>query len=308
MTHADDLEFGDEAFAELVRQSRYEVDKVTAVCADVGDMLAAIKRQAADNHARAAQDMLHDVPSEQRELQVVGAELTRAFRAPMSKSGHYGVSPSLEEQWNDDEWRELATSPSCPEDEIRQVHVEGYAETSWDLSIVVADASRGNRAAIKVLLNRIQPLIVRYCRARIGKMRHLQSEPDELAREVCIAVLTALPGYRAKGRPFLAFVYGIAANKIAHWTQVNELESATDQRVMPDSETHLAESDNLAQMTELLSRLPSKQRDILVLRVACGLSAEETADAIGSTPGAVRVAQHRALTRLREEIARLELM
>jgi RNA polymerase sigma-70 factor (ECF subfamily) len=30
-----------------------------------------------------------------------------------------------------------------------------------------------------------------------------------------------------------------------------------------------------------------------------GLSAEETAGAVGSTPGAVRVAQHRALTRLR---------
>ncbi|MGI5503019.1 RNA polymerase sigma factor ShbA [Lentzea sp. CA-135723] len=185
------------------------------------------------------------------------------------------------------------------------MHVEGYAETSWDLSIVVADASRGNRAAVEVLLSRIQPLIVRYCRARLGKMRHLQSEPDELAREVCLAVLTALPDYRAQGRPFLAFVYGIAANRIAHWSRVNELESAADQRVMPSLEAHYAESDQLAQMTELLSRLPSKQRDILVLRVACGLSAEETADAIGSTPGAVRVAQHRALTRLRKEIDRL---
>jgi len=33
------------------------------------------------------------------------------------------------------------------------------------------------------------------------------------------------------------------------------------------------------------------------------LSAEETAEAVGSTPGAVRVAQHRALARLKSEIA-----
>jgi hypothetical protein len=33
--------------------------------------------------------------------------------------------------------------------------------------------------------------------------------------------------------------------------------------------------------------------------VVVGLSAEETAEAVGSTPGAVRVAQHRALSRLR---------
>ena len=56
-------------------------------------------------------------------------------------------------------------------------------------------------------------------------------------------------------------------------------------------------------MGKLLRLLPDKQREILVLRVVVGLSAEETAEAVGSTPGAVRVAQHRALGRLRKEIA-----
>ncbi|REO45365.1 RNA polymerase subunit sigma, partial [Mycobacterium tuberculosis] len=40
----------------------------------------------------------------------------------------------------------------------------------------------------------------------------------------------------------------------------------------------------------------------LILRVVVGLSAEETAAAVGSTTGAVRVAQHRALQRLKDEI------
>ena len=38
----------------------------------------------------------------------------------------------------------------------------------------------------------------------------------------------------------------------------------------------------------------------MVLRLAIGLSAEETAQAIRSTPGTVRVTQHRALGRLRK--------
>ena len=39
---------------------------------------------------------------------------------------------------------------------------------------------------------------------------------------------------------------------------------------------------------------------MLVLRVAVGLSAEETGRAMGMTAGAVRVAQHRALVKMRE--------
>jgi RNA polymerase sigma-70 factor (ECF subfamily) len=52
----------------------------------------------------------------------------------------------------------------------------------------------------------------------------------------------------------------------------------------------------------MLSGLPSQQREILTLRVAVGLSAEETAVALGMTAGAVRVAQHRALAKLRRVI------
>ena len=39
-----------------------------------------------------------------------------------------------------------------------------------------------------------------------------------------------------------------------------------------------------------------------MLRVVVGLSAEETAVAVGSTPGAVRVAQHRAVAKLRPAV------
>jgi RNA polymerase sigma-70 factor (ECF subfamily) len=62
------------------------------------------------------------------------------------------------------------------------------------------------------------------------------------------------------------------------------------------------DSESAARMNRLLAILPEKQREILVLRVVVGMSAEETAVAVGSTAGAVRVAQHRALARLKGEL------
>ena len=36
-----------------------------------------------------------------------------------------------------------------------------------------------------------------------------------MAQEVCLALLSALPSYRDMGRPFGAFVFAIAAHKVA---------------------------------------------------------------------------------------------
>lgn len=124
-----------------------------------------------------------------------------------------------------------------------------------------------------------------------------------------MAAITALPRYKDQGRPFLAFVYGIAAHKVAdaHRAQGRNKADATD--TLPDRpsleagpEQMAMDSDAAERMNRLLATLPEKQREILVLRVVVGMSAEETAEAVGSTAGAVRVAQHRALARLKGEL------
>ncbi len=173
---------------------------------------------------------------------------------------------------------------------------------------LVATAMTGDRRAVERVLTIIRPLVVRYCRARLGAPDRSSASADDVAQEVCLAVLTALPGYRVQGKPFLAFVYGIAAHKVidAHRAASrNRSEPVAD---VPDS-TEVADPEQRAlrvelsgEMGELLARLPDKQREIIVLRVVVGLSAEETAEAVGSTPGAVRVAQHRALARLRRSL------
>ena len=79
---------------------------------------------------------------------------------------------------------------------------------------LVAAAMTGDREAVGRVLAIIRPLVVRYCRARLGAPDRSSASADDVAQEVCLAVLTALPGYRVQGKPFLAFVYGIAAHKV----------------------------------------------------------------------------------------------
>jgi RNA polymerase sigma-70 factor (ECF subfamily) len=183
-----------------------------------------------------------------------------------------------------------------------------------DLAIVVAAAVSGDRAATERLLGYVRPLVIRYCRARVGRQERSFASADDVAQEVCLAVLTALGSYRDQGRPFLAFVYGIAAHKVADAHRAAARNRAEPVAEVPDEpeldagpEQRAMRVEMTSQMAELLKVLPAKQREILVLRVVVGLSAEETADAVGSTPGAVRVAQHRALARLRTAAARWEL-
>jgi RNA polymerase sigma-70 factor, ECF subfamily len=177
------------------------------------------------------------------------------------------------------------------------------------LDAVVAEAVAGNRDALREVLETIRPIVVRYCRARVGTTERSGLSADDVAQEVCLAAITALPRYKDQGRPFLAFVYGIAAHKVADAHRAAARNKAEPTDVVPERfsldagpEQMALDSESSAQMNRLLAVLPDKQREILILRVVVGMSAEETAEAVGSTAGAVRVAQHRALARLKSEI------
>jgi RNA polymerase sigma-70 factor, ECF subfamily len=166
-------------------------------------------------------------------------------------------------------------------------------------------AVRGHPGAIEALLKQIRPMVVRYCRARLGRVTGHYYVADDVAQEVCLAVLAALPRYRDMGRPFASFVFGIASHKVADAARnasrlavpYEDLPDGPDERPGPE-ETVVAYIE--AERTRaLLAQLPHHLRELLILRVVTGLSAEETGNVLGMSAGAVRVAQHRALARLR---------
>ncbi|WP_245633774.1 RNA polymerase sigma factor ShbA [Amycolatopsis jejuensis] len=175
----------------------------------------------------------------------------------------------------------------------------------------VRAAIDGAPDAAQELLSAVRPLVVRYCRARLGGLENAYASADDVAQDVCLALLTALPGYRQQGRPFLAFVYGIAQHKVADAHRAAARNRADATPDLPDTadpadgpEQHALRDELNDRLSRLLQLLPERQREIVVLRVVVGLSAEETAEAVDSTPGAVRVAQHRALLRLRSALER----
>jgi RNA polymerase sigma-70 factor (ECF subfamily) len=179
--------------------------------------------------------------------------------------------------------------------------------TKEDLDPLVKDAGEGNPAAIHSLLQMIEPVVVRYCRARMGGRDLSYLSADDVAQEVCLAVLKALPDYQDRGGSFLYLVHAIAANKVADAYRAVARDRSEPVPELPERpllsgnepESHALQQHLGARLGRLLASLPRVQQEILTLRIAVGFSATETAEALGISAGNVRVTQHRALTRLR---------
>ena len=130
-----------------------------------------------------------------------------------------------------------------------------------------ADSS-GGRGVDVGLMAEVRPAVTRYCRARLGAVERAA----DLARTVCRTILAKAPA-TADEAVLTAFVYRTAA-------------AAVD----------AAEPGGLPAQ---LAQLPPTEREVLVLRVAVGLSLERTAAALGASPDVVLRVQHHAMQLLR---------
>jgi len=155
---------------------------------------------------------------------------------------------------------------------------------------------REHQDAVEALLRQFRPAVVRYCRARLAR-NHTRTgslDEDDVAQEVCLALLSALPSYRDMGRPFGAFVFAIAAHKVADAARgaaraplpVPVLPDLPDRCLGPEETVVRNVDARLARA--LLASLPAAQRRLLLLRVVAGLSAEDTGYVLDMSPGAVR--------------------
>ncbi|NUT37566.1 MAG: RNA polymerase sigma factor ShbA [Hamadaea sp.] len=176
----------------------------------------------------------------------------------------------------------------------------------WSESELVERAVRGEPDATAALLTDVRPGVMRYCRARLGQIGGAYTTADDISQEVCVAILRALPRYRQEGVPFSAFVYGIAARKVADAQRsavrrltvpVDALPERAD--AQPGPEQQAISADQARRLALLLNHVSDTQREILVLRVAVGLSADEVGSVLHMSATAVRVAQSRALAKLR---------
>jgi RNA polymerase sigma-70 factor, ECF subfamily len=206
----------------------------------------------------------------------------------------------------------LRADPAAETSDFGAGVAEQAAAQQGPIDYLVQAAVANDVLARDRLIAAVYPLVLRYCRGRLGGHTSVIGSADDVTQDVCLAVVTALPSYVYAGRSFEAFVYGIAAHKVADAfrakfrNRTEPMAEPPDRPVPHDGpEQRLLAGELAERLAELLQLLTPRQREVLILRVAVGLSAEETAEAVGSTPGAVRVAQHRALNQLRAAICRV---
>jgi RNA polymerase sigma-70 factor (ECF subfamily) len=167
-------------------------------------------------------------------------------------------------------------------------------------------ASTGDRQACDDLMTELRPPLVRYCRGRLRNAVDA-STAEDIAQETLIGVLRALPTFdHDAGSPFLGFAFRIARNKIVDTvrrgriSRIDLVDDVPETAASVDGPDELAiRAEHTVMIVKLMGRLPERHREVLRLRLVVGLSAVETAEILGSTPGSVRVTQHRALVALR---------
>ncbi len=132
-------------------------------------------------------------------------------------------------------------------------------------------------------------------------------DPDGLANDALAEAFRALPRFEGDDDAFRGFVFHIARRRlIDEYRRRNRRVKA---RPVPDHPDVAAPGDPFAESlgydraVALVNGLTADQRDVILLRVLCDLSLEQTATALDKPIGAVKSLQRRALDSLRRKIS-----
>jgi RNA polymerase sigma-70 factor (ECF subfamily) len=169
-------------------------------------------------------------------------------------------------------------------------------------------AQAGDSAAYLRLLQELMPRL----RQVIARRRRHNQSPDieDLVQDVLLAVHVARASYDPV-RPFFPWLLAIVRNRIvdgarrfgrqaAHEVQVEDLD-VTFARDLSNSRVD-ALVDGPA-LRDAIEALPAGQRQAIELLKLRGLSLKEASAATGVSPGALKVATHRAIGALRRMLA-----
>jgi RNA polymerase sigma-70 factor (ECF subfamily) len=127
---------------------------------------------------------------------------------------------------------------------------------------------------------------------------------DDVVAETWSRAIKGIDRYRWTPVGFDGWLFGIARRVIAdHHRQAGKVRVLGSRRVAEVAADGPGDGLEVAQewvgVRRRFAELPDADREVLELRVVAGLSAEQAGAVLGRKPGAIRTAQHRALTRLR---------
>jgi RNA polymerase sigma-70 factor, ECF subfamily len=166
------------------------------------------------------------------------------------------------------------------------------------LPALIAEAADGDQRALRELADIVVPFVNYYCRIHLGTTQAAQQVAQGISRKI----LKTLPSYLRSRAPFWGYVYGVTARAVVDAQRYTSPEHSDPVHLYEGKPGQLVDPGCARLVAQLLATLPSEQREVLVLRVPLRLTVEDTAKIVGMSPATVRLIQHRALNRLRQEL------
>ena len=128
-----------------------------------------------------------------------------------------------------------------------------------------------------------------------------REEAQDLTAEVFHEALAGIQRFEWKGKPFAAWLLGIAAKVIAdHWERRGKRRDVSADDL---EQTRMeAVSEQRAMLFQLVDALPEDQRQVIIRRFVDQRSVRDIAQEFGRSEGAVKQLQFRALQTLRSRM------
>jgi len=168
-----------------------------------------------------------------------------------------------------------------------------------DESSLVARAGR-DPEAFGCLYDLHVDRIYRFIYARVRE----RALAEDLTADAFINALHSINRYRPSGVPFAAWLYRIAANRVAdHYRRLHPAVDWEELAFLPGTEPLVLDEVVARERSRLLwavvDRLPGLQRAAIILRYGEDLTIDAIAQVLGKSPGAVNVLLWRAVCALR---------
>jgi RNA polymerase sigma-70 factor (ECF subfamily) len=164
---------------------------------------------------------------------------------------------------------------------------------------------KGDPRGAEALLERHQKEVYNVALRMLGE----PAAAEDAAQDAFLRAFTRLDLYR-EGEPFGAWLHGIVRNRCLDILRSRSRASAVYPLVapqQPDAERDAIRNLEAQGVRRALSRLPTRDRALLVLRYWEDRPMEEVAQSLGMTDGAARVALHRARRSLAGQLSTMEI-
>jgi RNA polymerase sigma-70 factor, ECF subfamily len=129
---------------------------------------------------------------------------------------------------------------------------------------------------------------------------YLPQQAEDIVAETFVRAWEGIVRYRDRGRPFVAWLYGIARHVVAD--ELKAQRRVEPREELPDTPTESNQDDHIM-LAMGLDRLPPSQRRVIELRYLLGLSHDEIAVLLRKTVGAVKALRWRALQNLAAKLS-----